>query len=178
MTHRGCYGLIQVMAPNLVSKCLLISNAQNTSTAGFPSPAKQQGSAPFHIVTSLDYSSSDLIFTLFLWLPKETKLLKPYLWCWTPNREILTDFNWNFRMRQSSQIPTFFWRKWHLSGTEKPSQNHQGKEKGNLLLCIPIVSWLVCQQMLWATLHMWSCQVTTSANVLLHHEHLGSKMKL
>lgn len=39
MTHRGCYGLIQVMAPNLVSKCLLISNAQNTSRFSFSSQA-------------------------------------------------------------------------------------------------------------------------------------------
>lgn len=135
-----------------------------------------QGSAPFPIVLSLDNSISDLMFTLFLWLPKETKLLKSYFWCWTPKRNILTDFNWNFRMRQSYQIPTIFWGKWHLSGTEKPSQNHQqGKKKGNLLLCIPIVSWLVWQQMLWATLHMWTCQATTSADVLLYHEHLGSK---
>lgn len=137
-----------------------------------------QGSAPFHVVSSLDYSSSDLIFTLFLWLPKDTKLLKSYFWCWTPNRDILTDFNWNFRMRRSYQIPTIFEGN-GIWVEEKASQNHQQvKEKGNLLLCILIVSWLVCQQMLWATLHMWSCQVTISADVLLYHEHLGSKMKL
>lgn len=123
-----------------------------------------QGSTPFHIVPSLHYSSSDLIFTLFLWLPKETKRTKLYFCCWTPNRDILTDFNWNLRMRQSYQIPTIFWGKLHLSRTEKPRQNHQqGKEKGNLLLCIPIVGWLVCQQMLWAILHMRTCQATTSA---------------
>lgn len=33
-------------------------------------------------------------------------------------------------------------------------------------------------QLLWATPHMWSCQVTVSADVLLFHEHLGRKMKL
>lgn len=134
-----------------------------------------QGSAPLHIVPSLDYSSSDLVF---LWLPRETKFLKSYFWCWAP-RDILTDFNCSFRMRQSYEIPTIFWGKWHLSGTERPRQNHQqGKGKGNLLLCIPIITWLVCQKMLWATLHMRTCQAATSTDVLLYHEYLGSKTKL
>lgn len=82
-------------------------------------------------------------------------------------------------MMQSYQIPTIFWGKWHLSGTEKSRQNHQQRiGKGNLMLCIPTVSWLVWQQMLWATLHMRTCQAATSADVLLYPEHLGSKMKL
>lgn len=148
------------------------------STAGFPPPPKHSGfcSIPHSLKSWLQQLRSNIhIIPLASKGHKASKIIFLVL----NSQQRHTDrFQLNFRMRRSYQIPTIFEGN-GIWVEEKASQNHQQvKEKGNLLLCILIVSWLVCQQMLWATLHMWSCQVTTSADVLLYHEHLGGKMKL
>ena len=67
-----------------------------------------QGPAPFHItLPSLDYSSSDKIFALFLWLPKETKLLKSHLLVPSSQQRHTDRFQLNFRMRQSLKVTRF-----------------------------------------------------------------------
>lgn len=149
------------------------------STAGFSSPPKHSGfcSIPRSLKSWLQQLRSNIhIIPLASKGHKASKIIFLVL----NSQQRHTD-RFQLKFQNEAELPNSynFWGKWHLSGTEKASQNHQQvKEKGNLLLCILIVSWLVCQQMLWATLHMWSCQVTTSADVLLYHEHLGGKMKL
>lgn len=67
-----------------------------------------QGPAPFHIVLpSLDYSSSDIIFALFLCLPKETKLLKSHLLVPSSQQRHTDRLQLNFRMRQSLKVARF-----------------------------------------------------------------------
>lgn len=108
-----------------------------------------QGPAPLHIVLpSLDYSNSDTIFALFLWLLKETKLFKITL----TDTELPTETYWqisaefqNEAESQSYQILISFEGNGSWVEERNPANTStKGKQRGICCSAFPLsAGWSV-----------------------------------
>lgn len=132
------------------------------------------------VLPSLDYSSSDVIFTLSLWLPKELKLLNHTDWWWALNRDLLTDFNWISELSRVSKLTD----TWYTSGEWNSSWEDQrnpasistkGKQRGICCSAFPLsAGWSTskCFELLWTHGAVKWLPLLLSS---LYHKYLESK---